>query len=134
MLISQCLAVFFSWSKILYEKITKKGRSTVGNYSTTTEILDVDKDHLISILTEELPVLRAKIGLSQDELSNIVGISRQTYSAIETNKRKMSWNTFLSLLLVFGYNEKTATMLEMSGAFPVELKNILNVDRRKEDK
>ena len=53
---------------------------------------------------------------------------------LETNKRKMSWNTFLSLLLVFGYNEKTATMLEMSGAFPVELKNILNVDRRKEDK
>ena len=110
----------------------------MGNYSTITEILDVDKDHLISILTEELPVLRAKIGLSQDELSNIVGISRQTYSAIETNKRKMSWNTFLSLLLVFGYNEKTATytatMLEMSGAFPVELKNILNVDRRKEDK
>lgn len=119
---------------MLYEKITKKGRSTVGNYSTITEILDVDKDHLISILTEELPVLRAKIGLSQDELSNIVGISRQTYSAIETNKRKMSWNTFLSLLLVFGYNEKTATMLEMSGAFPVELKNILNADRRKEDK
>lgn len=106
----------------------------MGNYSTITEILDVDKDHLISILTEELPVLRAKICLSQDELSNIVGISRQTYSAIETNKRKMSWNTFLSLLLVFGYNEKTATMLEMSGAFPVELKNILNVDRRKEDK
>lgn len=127
-------AVFFRRVRCSTKKITKKGRSTVGNYSTITEILDVDKDHLISILTEELPVLRAKIGLSQDELSNIVGISRQTYSAIETNKRKMSWNTFLSLLLVFGYNEKTATMLEMSGAFPVELKNILNVDRRKEDK
>ena len=51
----------------------------MGNYSTITEILDVDKDHLISILTEELPVLRAKIGLSQDELSNIVGISRESY-------------------------------------------------------
>jgi len=112
----------------------RKGRSTVGEYSNTAEILDVDKDHLISILTEELPVLRAKVGLSQDELSNIIGISRQTYSAIETNKRKMSWNTFLSLLLVFGYNEKTSSMLETSGAFPIELRNILNVDRRKEDK
>ena len=79
-------------------------------------------------------MLRAKIGLSQDELSNIVGISRQTYSSIETNKRKMSWNTLLSLLLVFGYNEKTATMLEMSGALRVERKNILNVASRKEDK
>ena len=92
---------------------------------------------LLSLFMETKDIileLRTKKGLSQDELSNIVGISRQTYSAIETNKRKMSWNTFLSLLLVFGYNEKTATMLEMSGAFPVELKNILNVDRRKEDK
>lgn len=106
----------------------------MGEYSNTAEILDVDKDRLISILTEELPVLRAKVGLSQDELSNIIGISRQTYSAIETNKRKMSWNTFLSLLLVFGYNEKTSLMLETSGAFPIELRNILNVDRRKEDK
>lgn len=102
--------------------------------SNTTEMLDVDKDRLIAILTGELPVLRAKVGLSQDELSNIIGISRQTYSAIETNKRKMSWNTFLSLLLVFGYNEKTSAMLETTGAFPIELKNILNVDHRKEDK
>ena len=86
----------------------------MGEYSNTTEILDVDKDRLISILTEELPVLRAKVGLSQDELSNIIGISRQTYSAIETNKRKMSWNTFLSLLLVFGYNEKTPPNTEIS--------------------
>ena len=106
----------------------------MGEYSNATEILDVDKDCLISILTEELPVLRARVGLSQDELRNIIGISRQTYSAIETNKRKMSWNTFLSLLLVFGYNEKTSSMLETSGAFPIELRNILNVDRRKEDK
>ena len=89
----------------------------MGNYSTITEILDVDKDHLISILTEELPVLRAKIGLSQDELSNIVGISRQTYSAIETNKRKMSWNTFLSLLLVFGIMKKQQQCWKCQGPF-----------------
>lgn len=85
---------------MLYEKITKKGRSTVGNYSTITEILDVDKDHLISILTEEPPVLRAKIGLSQDELSNIVGISRQTYSAIETNNNERNVLEYISLVII----------------------------------
>lgn len=106
----------------------------MGECINTTDILDVDKEHLISILTEELPVLRAKIGLSQDELSNIIGISRQTYSSVETGKRKMSWNVFLSLLLVFGYNEKTSAMLEASGAFPPALKKILSVDRRKEEK
>lgn len=31
--------------------------------------------------------------------SSIISVSRQTYSSIETGKRKMTWNTFLSLIL-----------------------------------
>ena len=46
------------------------------NYSEDKEFSDSDEDKLIEILTEELPALRAKVGLSQDELSNIIGISR----------------------------------------------------------
>ena len=112
-------------------KICKKGRSALGEYSKSIEISDIDKDKLIDILTEELPVLRAKIGLSQDDLSSIIGISRQTYSSIETGKRRMTWNTFLSLILMFGFNEKTSTILEASGAMSPELKEVLNVDCRK---
>ena len=94
------------------------------------DIQEIDKERLIDILTEELPVLRAKIGLSQDDLSSIIGISRQTYSSIETKKRKMSWNTFLSLILVFENNDKTKGLLDAIGAFPSELKQVLNTDRR----
>ena len=36
---------------------------------THADIQEIDKKRLIDILTEELPVLRAKIGLSQDDLS-----------------------------------------------------------------
>lgn len=97
---------------------------------THTEIQEIDKDQLIGILIEELPVLRAKVGLSQDDLSNVIGISRQTYSSIETKKRKMSWNIYLSLILVFDNNEKTREMLNALGAFPQELRNALNVDNR----
>jgi DNA-binding XRE family transcriptional regulator len=97
------------------------------------EITDLERDKLINILLEELPALRAKIGLSQDELSSIVGISRQTYSSIETGKRKMTWNTFLALLLFFSHNEKTSAAIESIGAFPDSLKNVLNVDRRKRE-
>lgn len=99
------------------------------------ELPELDKNKLIEILTDELPVLRAKLGISQNDISNIVGISRQTYSAIETKKRKMSWNTFLSLILFYGYNEKTTNLVEAIGAFPPELKQTLNINRRlKEDK
>ena len=90
---------------------------------TQADIQEIDKEGLIDILTEELPVLRAKIGLSQKDLSEIIGISRQTYSSIETKKRKMSWNTYLSIILVFENNEKTRDLLEAIGAVPKELKN-----------
>lgn len=103
------------------------------NNNSSVEITDINKENLIDILTDELPVLRARLALSQDDLCNIIGISRQTYSAIETKRRKMTWNTFLSLILVFGFNEKTSVMLETCGAFPNELKSLLNTDNRKKD-
>lgn len=92
----------------------------------------LNKDELIKCLTNELPVLRAKIGVSQNELSNIIGISRQTYSAIETGKRQMSWNTFLSLVLVFGCNEKTSPMIDDMQIISPELSEVININNRKD--
>lgn len=57
-------------------------------YSTTTNMEDIEQDISIDLLVEELPTLRAKIGLSQSEVCEIIGVSRQTYSAIETKKKK----------------------------------------------
>lgn len=99
-------------------------------YSTTTNMEDIEQDISIDLLVEELPTLRAKIGLSQSEVGEIIGVSRQTYSAIETKKEKMTWSVYLALILLFSINEKTEKMLEASGAFSEELQNILNVDKR----
>ena len=79
------------------------------------------REDVINILTEELPMLRAKLGISQENLCDIVGISRQTYSGIETKKKKMSWSVFLSLLMLFTNNEKTAPIIRIAGAFPDDL-------------
>ena len=57
-------------------------------YSTTTHMEDIEQDISIELLVEELPTLRAKIVLSQSEVGEIIGVSRQTYSAIETKKKK----------------------------------------------
>jgi len=88
------------------------------------------REEVISILTEELPLLRAKLGISQENLCDIVGISRQTYSGIETKKKKMSWSVFLSLLMLFTNNEKTALIIRIAGAFPDDLKESLNISNR----
>lgn len=69
--------------------------------------LDKDRDKYISILTNELPVLRARIRISQADLARGVGISRQTYSLIETGKQKMTWITFMAMIAFFGSYAKT---------------------------
>ena len=54
------------------------------------ETIDTEgKQLLCKNMAENLPVLRAKVGLSQDELAVRLGFSRQTISAIENGKRKM---------------------------------------------
>lgn len=74
------------------------------------------KNTIIELLRNELPVLRAKARVSQGELAEKIGISRQTYSSIETGKREMSWTTFLALIAYFQNNENTRKMVsEING-------------------
>lgn len=80
-----------------------------------------EKDKFINALTPELALLRAKAEISQEEIANLIGISRQTYGSIERKARKMSWNTYLSLILFYDYNKKTHKMIRNISAFPHEL-------------
>lgn len=70
------------------------------------------RDELIMTLTAELPVLRARLGFSQEVMASAIGISRQTYSAIETKTKKMSWTIFMALITVLDLNEATSVMLD----------------------
>lgn len=73
---------------------------------------DKIKDELIMTLTAELPVLRARLGVSQEVMASSIGVSRQTYSAIETRTKKMSWTIFMALVAVLDLNEATSVMLD----------------------
>lgn len=101
------IGVFSRYFSIVKENTLRNLRKD-GNLDKyeVDELPELDRNRLIEILTDELPVLRAKLGISQDDISSFVGISRQTYSAIETKKRKMLWNTFLSLILFMALMEK----------------------------
>lgn len=91
----------------------------------------INKEELIDKFIYELPVLRARIDMTQDEISEIAGLSRQTYSALETRKRKMTWSNFMALLFVFYFNPETRAEIENTGLFPEELKRVLSVNHRR---
>lgn len=84
-------------------------------------LTDAEKDSFIVILTPHLAVLRTQADVSQEEIANLIGISRQTYSAIERKVRKMSWNTYLSLVLFYDHNQKTHQLMRHLSLFPTEL-------------
>ena len=76
------------------------------------------KNECMCALANYLSPLRAKAGITQDSLANMIGISRQTYYAIENRKRNMSWSTFIALIFYFDANERTKEMLHSLGLFP----------------
>ena len=92
----------------------------------TYNLSEEEKHALIEKLTPELPLLRAKAEISQEEIANIIGTSRQTYGAIERKARKMSWNTYLSLIWFYDYNRKTHKFIRNMNAFPHELIKKIN--------
>lgn len=81
---------------------------------------------LIGRMTENLPVLRKKLRLTQEDLALRIGSSRGNVMQMETGRRKMTWNTFLSLVLVFEKNPETAQMLRMFQIYTTELDNALS--------
>ena len=90
----------------------------------------INKEELIDKLIRELPMLRIRLDLTQDEISEIAGLSRQTYSALETRKRKMTWSNYLVLMLIFHCNPATRDMVEKAGVFPDELKKLFLLNHR----
>ena len=79
------------------------------------------KGACIDILQDNLASLRAKAVINQEELSNIVGCSRQTYYAIETKQREMSWSMFLGLCFLYHNLSATKGMLDELKIYPIEL-------------
>ena len=84
-------------------------------------LTDAEKNSFIATLTPHLTILRTKAAISQEEIANLIGVSRQTYGAIERGVRIMSWNTYLSLVLFYDHNQKTHQLMRQLSLFPTEL-------------
>ena len=84
------------------------------------ELSSEQKNLYISKITNELSMLRARAGLTQEKLANYIGISRQSYYAIENQQRAMSWSTFFSLQCVYSSITETEIILKKLDILPEE--------------
>lgn len=79
------------------------------------------REKVTANMADNLAMLRTKLGLTQVQLANLIGISRHTIMQVENKKVKLSWNTFLSLLLVFIKNPETDRLLNILEIYTDEL-------------
>lgn len=66
--------------------------------------LSEEQQRMITILSQALPHLRKEMGVSQTELANKVGVSRQMISLIERQLQPMTWTLFLAVVFFFKCN------------------------------
>lgn len=99
-----------------------------------SEYTDKIRHNLIELLRNELPVLRTKAKVSQEEIASKIGVSRQTFSSIETGKREMSWTVFLALIAFFQNNDNTRQMLDNLEGLSDGLEKQLSSDFKKNEK
>lgn len=102
-------------------KLIRGGQHLIIRNKKCWELTQAQKDEYIQNLTSKLAALRAHADISQEDLANIIGTSRQTYYAIENRKRTMSWSTYLSLIFFYDTVENTSQMIRELGVYPMQL-------------
>ena len=80
-------------------------------------------------MAENLSTLRMKLSLSQTELGQLIGVSRQAISAFENKSRALPWCHFTSLLFLFNENPETKILLPVLGIYPPELMVVFRTTR-----
>lgn len=84
------------------------------------------KSEFYNELIEEMPVLRARLGITQEVLAMKVGSSRQTVNSVENRKKDMTWQLFMAIMAVFNHDETTRKMLSDIPGFNEKLNIVLN--------
>ena len=91
----------------------------------------LNKEQYQRAMAENLPLLRSKLSLSQKEVADLVGTSRQTISLIERGSREIMWDTCMSLTLLFISNPETRSLMPPLGIDINAMTNYLNISHRR---
>lgn len=76
---------------------------------------DEERQKYVTAMIDNLPLLRAKLGLSQEELGKQIGISRQQVANFENRKRTLTWTSYLALVSVFSKDPQVKQMMVQMG-------------------
>jgi len=82
----------------------------------------LNREWLMDEMSRDMASLRLLLGITADEMGNLLGVSRNTYKNLESGKKEISWDQYMALLFVFRYNDRTSPVTDTLGLFPEPLK------------
>lgn len=78
-------------------------------------------------MSKSLPALRSGLGLTQEELAEYLGITRQTVSTVENNYEKMTLHLMMALILFFRENTETANLMKILDVDSLDIQFLFKV-------
>lgn len=72
------------------------------------------------------------VGLTQKDMAEILDVSRQTITNIESGSTKMKWSLFLAIMFIFSLDHNTSEYLKTLNIPYSNIKEWL-IEKRKED-
>ncbi len=92
-----------------------------------------ERNELLEEFVCALPKMRKYIGISQTELGEKVGLSRQTISLIERKSMPITWNNYLAIMMFFVMNSDDFYYFPRKRGLKgfEELREILNIKNTK---
>ena len=89
----------------------------------------LDISWLTDEMVKDLVPLRLLIGVSQDEMSKMLGVSENELQSIEAGKQSISWDQYLTMLFIFHYNGRTGGIVDNLGLYPKALQESIKIGR-----
>jgi len=77
-------------------------------------------------MASNLATLRTKANMKQEELAERLGLSRQTISAIENERRNMEWTTFSVLAMFFANDDEIRQIMIALGILNDDVQRTLS--------
>jgi DNA-binding XRE family transcriptional regulator len=78
----------------------------------------VNRDEIITLVSDKLRMIRTEVGYTQDKMAEVVGISKKTLVQIEKGRNLASWATVVSVCALF---RETETVQYLLGNEPIEV-------------
>ena len=85
------------------------------------------KQEMCKKMASNLSTLREKVKITQDELAERLGLSRQNISAIENGKHEMQWSTFSVLIMFFAQDDELKKIMIAMGLINDEVRQAFSI-------